>query len=123
MFRIIVSLIAAAITLLFAQNRTEEEGTIPETVHKVIEHSCFDCHNSGSRNEDAREAISFDQWDTYKVTRKISKLNDIIDKVSAGEMPPEKYLKFKPDRALSKEDSALVCDWAKQATEELMNTE
>ena len=84
---------------------------IPEEVKAVLRTSCFDCHSNDGSSKKAKIALNFDKWGKYKLTKKIYKLEDICTLVGESKMPPEKYLKSKPDRALSDDQKKLICDW------------
>ncbi len=93
---------------------------IPEEVKNVLVHSCFDCHSPAGRNEDARKALNFEEWDSYRLTKQIGLLGDIAEVMKKDKMPPAKYLEFKPDRKLSESQKELILNWANEASEALM---
>ena len=92
----------------------------PEEVNKVLQNSCFGCHTTDARSEDAKAAMDFNIWDEYKLTKKISLLNKIDVVLKEGNMPPERMLKRFPERALSNDQVKLIRDWAKNETKKLM---
>jgi cytochrome c5 len=92
----------------------------PAEVKEVLTTSCFDCHTAGARSEDAKKALNFDQWDEYRLTKKIGTLDKIAEVVGEGKMPPEKYLERKPESKLSKDQQKLIVDWTKKTSEALM---
>lgn len=95
-------------------------GEIPEEVGKILVSSCYDCHSSDANSKDAREALNFEQWDEYRVTKKIGLLGKICELVEEDKMPPKKYLGFKPDRKLSDSQKQLICDWTGKESSALM---
>jgi len=95
-------------------------AVIPDKVNRILKSSCFDCHTSGARNKDAKEALNFEQWDEYRLTKKIGLLNNIGKMVKEEKMPPERYLNFNPDRKLNKEERELIIKWADDESDELM---
>ena len=46
--------------------------------------------------------------------------NHPLKVVSKDEMPPEKYLKNKPEHALSDAQKVILCSWADQEASKLM---
>ncbi|MCK4879297.1 MAG: heme-binding domain-containing protein [Bacteroidales bacterium] len=66
------------------------------------------------------KAVNFEQWDDYRLTKKIGLLGDICKVVDEGKMPPEKYLEHKPDRKMSEAQKKFLCDWTRQESEKLM---
>ena len=95
------------------------ESSFPE-VKDILKSACFDCHSDVATSDKAKTALDFDQWDNYKVTRKIAKLDAICEVVSEDKMPPEKYLKSKPDRKLSDEQKKAICEWTEKESERLL---
>ena len=92
----------------------------PEEVNKVLQNSCFGCHTTDARSEDAKAAMDFNIWDEYKLTKKISLLNKIDVVLKESSMPPERMLKRFPERALSDDQVKLIRDWAQNETKKLM---
>jgi len=93
---------------------------IPEDVQDILKTFCNDCHSNDASSKKGKIALNFDKWNDYKVSKKISKMEDICELVDEGKMPPEKYLKSKPDNALSDSQKALICDWTSKESVILM---
>ncbi|MDX2445144.1 MAG: heme-binding domain-containing protein [Bacteroidales bacterium] len=86
----------------------------PDDVAKILKVHCNDCHVAASKNTKAKGKLNFDKWDDYSMMKKTGKLNDIIETVNDGKMPPKKYLEKYPDKKLSKDQIKLVTDWAQK---------
>jgi hypothetical protein len=112
-FLIIFSAAAFFISASFISNSSPDELEMPKEVKKVIEKSCFGCHNSDSQNEDAKEELDFKTLGELSKVRKITKYRDIAEVIEKGEMPPEKFLENYPERKLTEEDTKLLTEWAK----------
>lgn len=111
------------LALVFLQARSPEESSTSmagEEVKAVLKTSCYDCHSNGASSDKSKDALNFDEWDSYKTTKKISKLSDIAEVVEEGEMPPGKYLKKNPAAALDKDQKKLLIDWAEEEGEKLL---
>lgn len=93
---------------------------IPEDVQKVLSNSCVGCHSTDARSKDAREALDFEKWDEYRVTKKIGLLGDIGKLVDEDKMPPEKFLNSRPEKKLTPDQKKLVMEWAKKESDKLM---
>lgn len=122
---IILVVMAGGIFLLFQAfnlNR-EPQGEIPEEVISILQSSCFDCHTSGSRNKDAREALNFETWDDLRATKKIGSLGKINEMVEENKMPPAKYLEYNPEKKLTEAQKKLILDWATEESSVLMEGE
>ena len=92
---------------------------IPENVQAVIDKSCFGCHNSESRNEEARLKLKFDKLSSLKTFKLIGVLEEIKTEVDSAGMPPKKFLNKYPDAALSAEDKELLSAWAGETAAKL----
>ena len=92
----------------------------PAEVMEILTTSCYDCHTTPSKNEDAKDALDFFKWNSLKNSKKISMLDKICEVVSEEEMPTEKYLKHYPERALNDNQKKLICDWVEKEANELM---
>jgi hypothetical protein len=98
----------------------EEKFVIPEGINSIIDNKCFGCHNTESTNDKAKEKLLIDKLSDLSKAKLVSKLDGISEVVGKNEMPPEKFLTKYPDKALTKEESKQLEDWAKTASEELM---
>jgi hypothetical protein len=115
--------IAAAVFFISAtiiSSSPESPETFPEDIGKIIDKSCFGCHNTDSQNEDAREELDFNELDELKKVKKITTFRDIAEVVEKGEMPPEKFLERYPDKQLSDEEKAKLAEWAKKEAQKLI---
>lgn len=118
--------VLAGILLLLSQSFSTKDfraPAIPDEVNKILIASCYDCHSDDAKSKDAREALNFESWDDYKLTKKIGLLGDICKLVEEDKMPPGKYLKSKPDRKLSGKQKELLCDWTEEESTRLMEGE
>ncbi len=99
---------------------TEPRDDFPKKVSGILENSCYDCHTTGSKADKALDALDFKKWEDYKLTKKISLLTKICEVVEKGDMPPGKYVKQDPDKALSESDIKTICNWTKKESEKLI---
>ena len=117
----LVALIAAQQPAQVPEPITEDiELGWPDEVMTVFKRSCFDCHTKESGNIKGKGALNFSKWEGYKLTKKIGKLDGIAEEVTEKSMPPNKYLKNYPDRALSDEEIKLIKEWANAEADKLM---
>jgi len=93
---------------------------IPEDVKKILRNSCYACHSTGAKAEKAVKALDFRKWNDLKATKKIGSLNNISEVLEEGGMPPGKFLKNYPEKALSGEDKEVILEWTKKETAKLM---
>lgn len=123
MKKLIVSLAVSAILLLVFQSfvsKTAPAPEIPADVKEILKATCYDCHSQESSNKKAKDALIFDKWDSYKDSKKISKLDAICEVISKDKMPPEKYLEKNPEKALSDDQKVVVCSWTDKEATKLM---
>ncbi|MEN8202639.1 MAG: heme-binding domain-containing protein [Bacteroidota bacterium] len=120
--RIALFVIAGGLFILFQANRPDPElmSQIPEELSTLLVSSCYDCHTTGARSEDALKAVNFTDWEEYRVSKKVAVLGDICKVVEKEKMPPEKYLDRNPDKKLSDTQKKLICDWTKEAADKLL---
>lgn len=102
------------------ENDPEKKSTMPDNVKAAIEKSCFGCHNTGSKNEDAKEELDFKKLDDLSKIKKISAYKKIGETVEEGEMPPKKFLQKYPDKKLNDKEIKLLMDWSKKEAEALV---
>ncbi len=123
MKKLFIFLAASAIILMVFQSFMTKSapGTeFPAEVKEILKTSCYDCHSDAATNKKAIEAVNFDKWNDMKATKQISKLDAVCEVISKDEMPPEKYLKNKPEHALSDAQKVTICSWADQEASKLM---
>lgn len=111
------------ILLVSFDNEPLEVPQIPDEVNVMVVASCYDCHSTVSKNKDARGHLNFDEWDGYRLTKKIGLLGDICNVIEKNKMPPGKYLGLKPDRELTEKQKRLLCDWTEKESAKLMGGE
>ena len=120
--RIALIVIAGGLFILFQANspRYELLSQMPEEVSTILESSCYGCHTTGAKSEDALKAVNFSEWENYRVSKQVAVLGDICSVIEKDKMPPEKYLKNNPDKELSDAQKKLICDWTKEVSDKLL---
>ncbi len=93
---------------------------IPEDVNKIFEKSCFGCHNVDAKSADAKDGLLIDELPNLKRHKIIAKLDKIVESVTDQDMPPSKFLKKYPEKALTEDESKRLSEWAMQTAEDLM---
>ncbi len=92
----------------------------PDDVMSILERSCFDCHSADAGNIKAKGALNFSKWEGYKLTKKINKFSAISEEVKEKGMPPGKYIKDYPEKALNDDEIKLIVDWANTEADKLI---
>ncbi len=95
---------------------------VPEDVQAIIKKSCFGCHNTNSKNEDAKEELDFKKLDKLSVMKQIRAYKHIAETVEESEMPPKKFIERNADRKLTEEEKQVLIAWAKKEAETLLKS-
>ncbi len=122
------SFLAMAIFLSFttgtkqlpAPGNDEILNLFPTEVSTILNNSCFQCHNSDSKNVDAKKGLNFSEWKKYSVIKKVGKLKKVCETITEDEMPPEKFLERFPHKKLTDEQVKLLCKWVKEESEKIV---
>jgi hypothetical protein len=118
-----IIILAAGVFLMLSFsfiNDSHPATSFPDDVVAILESACYDCHTTGAKSKDALKAVNYDEWDSYRVSKKVGLLGEICEVVEKGKMPPKKYLEHQPDKALTPAQKELLCSWAKKESEKLM---
>lgn len=86
----------------------------------IIDQKCFGCHNPESKSEKARKKLMWDKLPQLSKAAQLKTVNGILEVLSKGEMPPEKYLQFKPEGKLSEAEVKTLTAWAETNAKKLM---
>lgn len=92
---------------------------MPDNVKAIIEKSCFGCHNTDSKNEDAKEELDFKTLEDLTKVEKVRALREIHKVVGKDKMPPEKFLQKYPDKKLTAAEKKILLNWAKAESKSL----
>lgn len=96
------------------------ETSLPDSVMKIVERSCFDCHSDKSGNFTAKGKVNFTNWDEYTPAKKVGKMDDICNIITKGKMPKKSYVSKNPDKALTKAEIDLICKWVNEESKKLV---
>ncbi|HEX2969987.1 MAG TPA: hypothetical protein VHO46_12885 [Bacteroidales bacterium] len=121
----VVLIIAAGILFLqstpIPQNQEQTTGSYPATVKKVINNKCYGCHSVNGKSDKAKKALMWDSLPDLERGKLISSLNDIVEVLEKGEMPPEEVVKKYPQMKLLTEESEILTFWAEAKADSLLN--
>ena len=93
----------------------------PADVKTVIDNKCYGCHNPKAKSDKAKQKLLWDSLPALTKMDQINKIDKIIEVLNKGEMPPEKYLQFKPEGKLTDDEATLLKSWAKKTSDKLLN--
>jgi uncharacterized membrane protein len=89
-------------------------------VKAVIDQKCFGCHNANSKNEKGKSKLQWDTMTALSKAKQIAAMDEIIEVLDEGKMPPEKFLANKPEAKLTEQEVKLLKEWANANAEKLM---
>ena len=92
----------------------------PEAVKKVIDSKCLGCHSPEGKSDKAKEALNWMTLMGLEKSVQVSKLDEIVEVLDKGEMPPKKMIEMHPEAKISEADAKILKDWAIAASDVLM---
>ncbi len=123
---LVITSMAAVLFVLGGAFTAKDNSTagieMPEDIGKIIKKSCIGCHSDKSKNTKGKTKMNFDNLlnGKYSKGKQIAKLNSIVKTLSKGKMPPPKFLKKHPERALLPGELKTLSQWAKNEMSTLM---
>jgi hypothetical protein len=110
--------------------------SVPENVQAILKRSCYDCHSNhtnypwysniqpagwwlSSHIKDGKAELNFSEFGQYSIRRQRSKLNSIAKTVEDGTMPFPSYAFIHKEAALTKDEKALIINWANKTKDNL----
>jgi hypothetical protein len=104
----------------------------PPPVKAVLERSCYDCHSHETNwpwyarvapaswklaydVAQARSELNFSTWKAYRPDKRARLLEDVLEEVDEGHMPPWSYRLLHPDARLSDAEREELRLWVRDA--------
>jgi hypothetical protein len=111
----------------------EEDLAAAPEVTEVLRRACYDCHSNETKwpwygrvaparwlvlhdVREGREHLNFSTWNRYDAEERAEKLEEILEELAEGAMPPRVYTPLHPSARLSAADRALLEDWVRTHT-------
>jgi len=116
----VLFLFVASVAISSEKPTKTSSKKMPDNVKAIIDKSCFGCHNTDSKNEDAKEELDFKKLDGLSDMKKIGAYKHIGETVEENDMPPKKFLQKYPDKALTDKEKKELIAWAKKEAENLV---
>ncbi|WP_339810365.1 heme-binding domain-containing protein [uncultured Imperialibacter sp.] len=85
----------------------------------VIEAKCLGCHSPSGKSDKAKEKMQWEKLQTLSGADAMAKLDEILEVLDKGEMPPAKMVEKYPNMKLTEEESAKLHKWAEAALAKL----
>jgi hypothetical protein len=110
--------------------------SVPTSVESVLKTSCYDCHSNNTRYpwyaniqpmgwllsnhiKNGKAELNFNEFGNYSKRRQLSKLKAINNSIKDGTMPLSSYTFLHQDAKVSKENKALIIEWATSTRDSL----
>jgi len=90
---------------------------VPDNVAKIVYESCYSCHSNDSKDKKAKEKMNFDKFKYLKTYQYMAKWDKIAELAVNDEMPPKKFKKKHPEKALTPEDLEILTSWVNNMTD------
>lgn len=85
----------------------------------IIDQKCFGCHNPEAKNEKAKKKLLWDDLPKNAKAKQLKSMNDMLEVLAEGSMPPEKFLQFKPEAKLTEAEITTLSTWAEANAKKL----
>lgn len=101
-------------------NKAKKSLKMPDNVKAIIDKSCYECHNTASKNDNAKQVLDFKKFDGLSTIRKIGALKHIGESVENAQMPPKRFLEKNPDKKLTDDKIKIITEWVKKESASLL---
>jgi hypothetical protein len=117
--------------------RLEAQVQVPQDVGTILARACADCHSDETRwpwyshvapvswfvidhVNHGRSHLNFSRWAGYSDAERRTRLENVCDLVSKGEMPLASYTLIHRDARLTPDDVRLLCDWSAAGSAQIL---
>ena len=111
---------------------------LPTNISAILQRSCQDCHSNrttwpwyshvapvswvvASDVNGGRRHMNLDEWGSYNLEKKQSRLTKICEELKSGDMPDTKYTLIHRSAKLTDQQRTTLCDWA-EATRKALSS-
>ena len=145
--KILLVLLIVIIAIQFIQPAGNESGqvlptdiakvyNIPDQVQTVLKNACYDCHSNNTNYpwyaniqpvgwmlarhiKNGKAELNFNEFGSYSIRKQKNKLNSIANSLKDGTMPLSSYTLIHKNARLTKDENALIINWANNAMDSL----
>ena len=113
-------------------------SSVPAEVSEILQRSCQDCHSNrtkwpwyshvapvswvvASDVNGGRRHMNLDEWGSYSLDKKQSRLTKICEELKSGDMPDTKYTLIHRNAKLTDAERGTLCDWAEATRRAITN--
>jgi hypothetical protein len=145
--KILLVILVTIIAIQFIQPARNKSGqvlptdiskvyNIPNQIQSVLKNACYDCHSNNtnypwysniqpggwwlaSHIRKGKEELNFSEFGDYSSRKQRSKLNSIAKTVEDGTMPFPSYTLIHRNARLTKDEKAVIINWANNTKDSL----
>lgn len=107
-------------------NSTVEEETAVKPKFKyskkvmaIVQDKCYGCHSEKGRSDKAKKKLMWDNVPGMAASDQAHLMEEILEVVEEGSMPPARFLEGNPDKKLTEKEAAKLEKWAKKMTKKI----
>jgi len=78
----------------------------------VIQAKCLGCHSPSGKSDKAKEKLQWEKLQTMSGADAMAMLDEILEVLDKGEMPPVKLVEKYPNMKLTEDETAKLHKWA-----------
>lgn len=114
---------------MYGANDITHSVDVPAEVKGILEKACNDCHSNKTNYpwytniqpfgwwiahhvDEGVHEINFSEFNTYKLRRKLHKLEELAEQVKEGEMPMDSYTWMHSEAKLTDAEKQTLITWA-----------
>lgn len=94
--------------------------TIDAKVKPIIDAKCLGCHSADSKNEKAKEKLIWANLSTMDKKSVAAAMDEVVEVMEKGEMPPAKFLERFPDKKLTEKETKSIRKWADKTASKML---
>ena len=100
--------------------QTDNGFTIDAKIKPILDAKCVGCHSADSKNEKAKEKLIWANLSTMDKKAAASTLDEVVEVLEKGEMPPAKFLERFPDKKLTDKEAKSLKKWADKSASKML---
>ncbi len=105
--------------LLVAEADADRAVSFTLDAMSVIETKCLGCHSPSGKNDKAKEKFQWEKLQNMNAADAMAMLDELLEVLDEGEMPPAKMLEKYPNMKLTDEENTKLHQWAETALAKL----
>lgn len=87
----------------------------------VINNKCYGCHSPNARGDKSKKALMWLELQSMEKTDLVGKLDEVMEVLEEGSMPPEKLIEKYPNMKLTEEELSTLKTWTEGQLNALMD--